>query len=188
MSSDARGSSSAPSRWLAVPAPVRQLFKLFPLHAYDPEPLPWRAPDPNPSPSSPARPRLYVFLREIDTDANDDALLGRPSFNPSCLKWQTFLRIAGVDVDLVSSNNHASPSGALPFLVVPEGVATSKQQPPLTGAKIFHYARDHAARDIPSRPSHRLEAYQALLDQAIRPAWVGVSSPTAEKQKWTRKD
>ena len=145
-------------RWFAVPAPVRALFKLFPLHVYDPEPLPYRAPDP-----LRPRPALYVFTDE-------HAAAGRPSFNPSCLKWQTILRIAGVDVDLVLSNNHASPSGALPFLLPPGPTAR-----PLTGDKILQYARQHASQDLPDVTSHRVEAYESLLTQSIRPAWVSLA-------------
>lgn len=144
--------------WLAVPAPLRALFNAFPLRVYEPEPLPYRSPDPRPP-----RPALYVFA----FDGED-----RPSYNPSCLKWQTFLRIAGVDVDLVPSNNHASPSGALPFLLP---AASDGQTAPLTGEKLLEYARRNASYEPPVVPNHRLEAYRSLLAQSIRPAWV--SSP-----------
>ncbi|KAL6865957.1 hypothetical protein ACO1O0_002057 [Amphichorda felina] len=147
-------------RWFAVPAPVRALFKLFPLHVYGPEPLPYRAPDP-----LRPRPALYIFAEDGEDD--EDATAHRPSFNPSCLKWQTILRIAGVDVDLVPSNNHASPSGALPFLLPPGPTAC-----PLTGDKILHYAQQHASQDLPDVSSHRVEAYESLLTQSLRPAWL----------------
>lgn len=144
--------------WLAVPAPLRALFNLFPLRVYDPEPLPYRSPDPRTP-----RPALYVFASEDEQD-------GRPSFNPSCLRWQTFLRIAGVDVDLVPSNNHASPSGALPFLLpaTPEGQAAV----PLTGERMVDFARRHASYEEAEVPGHRLQAYRTLLAQSVRPAWV----------------
>lgn len=144
-------------RWFAAPAPIRALFKLFPLRVYPAESLPHRTP-------SPARelPGLYVFATE------EDAALGRPSFNPSCLKWQTFLRIAGVEVELVPSNNHASPSGALPFLLT-TGVRASV---PLTGEKIHKFVEEHALSSPPDVSSLKMEAYQALLTQNIRPAWV----------------
>ncbi|KFH41534.1 Metaxin-like protein [Hapsidospora chrysogenum ATCC 11550] len=145
-------------RWFVVPAPVRALFKLFPLRIYDLEPLPYRSPD-----ALRPRPALYIFAEhEHDGDDTD-----RPSFNPSCLKYQTILRIAGVDVDIVPSNNHASPSGALPFLLPP-----GQNARPLTGAKMLQYARDHASREIPDVSSPRLEAYRSLLTQSIRPAWL----------------
>ncbi|KAM0198233.1 hypothetical protein ACHAPA_009094 [Fusarium lateritium] len=145
------------NRWFAVPRPIQYLFNHFPLHVYGPEGLPVRSPA-----SVRQRPALYVFV------ADEDALLGRPSYNPSCLKWQTVLKIAGVEFDIVPSNNHASPSGALPFLL-PSSSQTSK---PLTGEKIHKYALEHAARKLPKISSPRLEAYQALLTQNIRPAWL----------------
>lgn len=43
---------------------------------------------------------------------------------------------------------------------------------PLTGEKIYKYALEHTARELPDVTSPRLEAYQALLTQNIRPAWV----------------
>ncbi|KAK1247318.1 hypothetical protein MKX07_002227 [Trichoderma sp. CBMAI-0711] len=185
------GPPSSRPGWFAVPAPVRELFKLFPLATLPPESLPERSPEPSSSSSRRARPRLYVFARTWE-DANN----GRPSFNPQCLKWQTFLRIAGVDVDLVPSNNHASPSGALPFLLPPTTTTTTttttptssspekesaKPTPaskttstiPLTGAKIHRYAQDHATTATsPDAPPSRTEAYEALLSQSLRPAWL----------------
>lgn len=68
---------SEPSSIFAVPRPIRSLFKLFPLRTYEPEPLPARAPD-----QTRPRAKLYVF------SSDEDALRGRPSFNPTCLKWQ----------------------------------------------------------------------------------------------------
>ena len=111
--------------------------------------------------------------------ADDDARHGRPSFNPSCLKWQTLLRIAGVEVELVPSNNHASPSGALPFLIPPTSPTspTSRASVPLTGAKILKYAQGNASNPLPEVSSPRVEAYQALLTQNLRPAWVRIPRP-----------
>ncbi|KAM5352502.1 hypothetical protein ACJ41O_005224 [Fusarium nematophilum] len=143
-----------------VPRPIRNLFDLFPLRVYTPEDLPMRAPA-----RVRQRPTLYVFVED------GDAPLGRPSYNPSCLKWQTVLKIARVDFEIVPSNNHASPSGALPFLLPPSS-PPSKPSHPLTGDKIHKYAREHAVHELPTVTSPRLEAYQALLTQNIRPAWL----------------
>jgi metaxin len=166
MSAAAAATPSEPRGLFAVPAPVRELFKLFPLHVYPAEPLPARTvvPDAVESSSLP-RPRLFVFSNEVD------ALNGRPSYNPSCLKWQTLLRIVGVDVELVPSNNHASPSGALPFLLPPSPSSYSSPAP-LTGTGIGRYARDHAPDKLRDESHPRLEAYQALLTQNVRPAWL----------------
>ncbi|KAM4057613.1 mitochondrial membrane transport complex protein [Hirsutella rhossiliensis] len=156
-------SPHAASAWFAVPAPVRDLFKRFPLRTHPAEALPARAPG-----AARPRARLFVFVAGDDEEAP-------PSHNPSCLKWQTYLRIAGVDVDVVPSNNHASPSGALPFLLP----AASDPRPdvPLTGHKIAQYARDRAVHPLPEHggttpfPARR-EAYLALLTHSIRPVWL----------------
>ncbi|CAG7559340.1 unnamed protein product [Fusarium equiseti] len=149
--------ASQSNRWFTVPRPIRNLFNHFPLHVYGPEELPVRSPA-----TVRQRPALYVFV------ADEDALLGKPSYNPSCLKWQTVLKIAGIEFDIVPSNNHASPSGALPFLLP----SSSQPSRPLTGEKIHKYAREHAAHEFPNISSPRLEAYEALLTQNIRPAWL----------------
>lgn len=140
----------ATNRWFAIPAPLRSLFKLFPLTTYAPEALPHRSPS-----ASRPRPRLYIF-------ANESSEL---SYNPSCLKSQTLLRIAGVDVDVVPSNNHASPSGALPFILTEGGR-------PVTAERIAGFAREESGRALRQGPEGKFEAYRALISQAVRPAWV----------------
>ncbi|KYK60436.1 mitochondrial outer membrane protein [Drechmeria coniospora] len=155
--------AAAESRGIfAVPRPVRDLFKRFPLHVYPPEKLPARAPD-----RARPRPCLYVFATD------EAARSGLPSYNPSCLKWQTYLKMAGIDLELVPSNNHASPSGALPFLLPPS--SDPRSDAPLAGGKIGQYARDHAS-GLADTSSPRFEAYLSLLTQFVRPAWVS-SSP-----------
>ena len=62
--------------FFSIPAPVKKLFDQVPVLTYPPNHLPQRAPKPARVPS------LYVFSKE------DDAAAGKPSFNPSCLKWQ----------------------------------------------------------------------------------------------------
>lgn len=62
--------------FFSVPAPVKTLFNSVPILTYPPNELPQRA-------SKPIRvPVLYIF------STPEDAAAGRPSFNPSCLKWQ----------------------------------------------------------------------------------------------------
>lgn len=62
--------------FFSVPAPVKTLFNSVPILTYPPNDLPQRA-------LKPTRvPILYVF------STKEDAAAGRPSFNPSCLKWQ----------------------------------------------------------------------------------------------------
>ncbi|KAM3503058.1 hypothetical protein MY11210_008857 [Beauveria gryllotalpidicola] len=150
-------SSSSPGLFSA-PAPIRSLFKSFPLAVHPSEALPARTPD-----TDDALPRLYVFAHDCDAE------LGLPSYNPTCLKWQTILRIANIDVRLVSSSNHASPSGALPFLMLPSSASTVV---PLTGDKIARFAKQQAPSANLDDPSPRIDAYQALIAQCVRPAWL----------------
>ncbi|KAG6252033.1 hypothetical protein E4U24_000840, partial [Claviceps purpurea] len=204
---------SAPpqSGLFTAPQPIRTLFKLFPLRVHDAEALPARAPD-----RVRERARLHVFSTE------EDARLGRPSYNPGCLKWQvgfcstavsnngeyyqtgsrirrkishsqymfiqsqseaknkdqahtadipkTFLRIANLQVDLVPSTNHASPSGSLPYLL--PSSSDSRPDIPLTGFHIANYAQKHSTQPLPPTESTpRQEAFLSLLGQNIRPAW-----------------
>ncbi|KAH8687496.1 putative mitochondrial outer membrane protein [Tricladium varicosporioides] len=147
--------------FFSVPAPVKTLFNSVPILTYPPNELPQRAP------KSTRIPILYVF------STKEDAAAGRPSFNPSCLKWQAFLNIVGINHRLASSNNHASPTGSLPFLLPastssnasPDGVK------PITSNKLIKYAKDHGA--VIEEPTNmRHEAYQSLLDHRIRSAWL----------------
>ncbi|CZR53245.1 related to mitochondrial outer membrane protein (Sam35) [Phialocephala subalpina] len=144
----------------SIPPPIKKLFDRVPVVVYPPNQLPQRAP------KSARIPSLYVF------STSHDAAAGKPSFNPSCLKWQTFLNIAGVDHRLISSNNHASPTGSLPFLL-PAVHSSSSQESllPVTSNKFVKYASDHGGR-VDESPSMRYEAYQSLLDHRIRNAWL----------------
>lgn len=154
----------------AIPQPIRSLFNRFPLQTYPPNALPACATTSDIATSSSstetsALPTLYIFTSP-DTSNSD------PSPNPTCLKLQTYLRAANIPHTCISSSNHASPNGALPFLLPP---MTASYSAPLTGEKIITYANDHAdpsasLADVDSHP--KVEAYRSLITQAIRPAWV----------------
>lgn len=60
----------------SLPAPIKYIFDKTPLITYDANTLPARSVKPS------RKPRLYVF------STPEDAAAGRPSFNPTCLKWQ----------------------------------------------------------------------------------------------------
>ncbi|KAF2703469.1 hypothetical protein K504DRAFT_392321 [Pleomassaria siparia CBS 279.74] len=140
----------------AVPAPIRQLFDKFPLLTY-------------PSNDLPHRTRrnghvLYVFATE------DGAAAGAPSYNPACLKWQTYLKFSKIDFRLVSSNNHASPSGALPFLL--PSSTDSNPTKPIASGKLQRWAMDKSSTGIEESSDLRYEAYLSLLDHRIRRAWI----------------
>ncbi len=69
-------SANGVRRFFSIPSPIRILFDKVPIIVYPPNDLPQRAQ------RSARIASLYVFSTE------KDAAAGRPSFNPSCLKWQ----------------------------------------------------------------------------------------------------
>ncbi|GAP84653.1 putative mitochondrial outer membrane protein [Rosellinia necatrix] len=152
--------STSTSGWFTIPSPFARLFKKFPLLTYPPNELPAR------SPAARDVPTLYVFI------SDEDALNGLPSFNPSCLKWQTFLRLVGVDFCVRSSNNHASPTGALPFLLPASASSNPRPQRPIPSNKLEQYGLDKGKFKPPGDLGPRQEAYESLLDHRIRNAWL----------------
>ncbi|KAL4786358.1 hypothetical protein BJX76DRAFT_321645 [Aspergillus varians] len=143
--------------FFSVPAPVKRVFDRFPLLTYPENDLPhydWSARREN---------QLFVF-----TDAAG-ARRGRPSFNPQCLKWQAYLKFVGIDFELVPSNNHASPTGVLPFLlpVLPIGTGT-----PIPSAKLQKWAIEEVHCEEEQQLNVRFEVYSSLLDNRIRNAWL----------------
>jgi hypothetical protein len=87
-------STSKVRDFFSIPAPVKQLFDLVPVVTYPPNQLPLRAP------KSARIPSLYVFSKD------QDAAAGRPSFNPSCLKWQ----VGMATTPIWSQTNSTRPS------------------------------------------------------------------------------
>ncbi|QSZ32810.1 hypothetical protein DSL72_002390 [Monilinia vaccinii-corymbosi] len=182
--------TNAAKAFFSIPRPVKKLFDKVPVLTYPPNTLPQRSPGAKKRSERDARlPSLYIFCREGDEVVDEDG----PSFNPACLKWQVcptayleiyikgdkadkygqaFLKLAGVDHKTVSSNNHASPTGVLPFLL-PAIKSNSSQDDylPIPSNGLVKYAREQGKR-LREPKSRRLEAYQALLDHNIRNAWL----------------
>ncbi|OIW23571.1 hypothetical protein CONLIGDRAFT_693476 [Coniochaeta ligniaria NRRL 30616] len=157
-----------------IPAPLQRLFDHFPLTTYPPNELPARSPRPS------SLPTLYVFA------SDEDAARGRPSFNPSCLKWQTFLRLSAIPHTLVPSTNHASPTGALPFLLPPTPTPSGSSllpPRPIPASNLEHYILTTTTNPPSTSPPtttspdpQLLLAQQApylpLLTGPIRAAWL----------------
>ncbi|KAL2827637.1 hypothetical protein BDW59DRAFT_144103 [Aspergillus cavernicola] len=143
--------------FFSVPAPVKRLFDRFPLITYPANELPHCAL------STQRGNRLFVF-----TDAAG-VRRGRPSFNPQCLKWQAYLKFVGIDFELISSNNHASPSGVLPFLLPspPADIST-----PIPASKLQKWAIEEVHCEEEQQLNVRFEVYSSLLDTGIRNAWL----------------
>lgn len=179
--------SSSSSSWIPpIPRPLQRVFDSVPLVTYSANDLPYRVPTNGSSSSS--LPTLHVFTTD------QDAAKGWPSFNPSCLKWQTYLRFAGISHNLTPSTNHASPTGALPFLLPPlPSVPDQRLDPrpllPIPSSRLLTYASRHSTttttdktKNSPEDPNEdgtennahpqKQQAYQSLLDTPIRNAWL----------------
>ncbi|KAL4943575.1 hypothetical protein BDV06DRAFT_189650 [Aspergillus oleicola] len=143
--------------YFSVPAPVKRVFDRFPLVTYPANDLPhhgWSARQGN---------QLFVF-----TDATG-ARRGRPSFNPQCLKWQAYLKFVKIDFEIVPSNNHASPSGVLPFLLPDHPVGSST---PIPSNKLQKWIIEQVHCEEEQQLNVRFEVYSSLLDIRIRSAWL----------------
>lgn len=150
--------SSTRPHWYSPPEPVKRAFDKFPLITYTSNSLPRRSP----------RDRKHNFLHIF---ASEEATLqGRPSHNPACLKWQAYLKFAGIDFITVSSNNHASPSGSLPFLLCSE-TSSSRPATPIPSGKLARWTTAQTGREDEDA-GMRHEAYTSLLDHRIRSAWL----------------
>lgn len=140
-----------------IPGPLRRLFDQFPLLTYPANPLPQRAPNLR------NENVLYIF-QKTDPKSRD-----APSYNPSCLKWQAYLKFNGIPLRTRPSNNHASPSGALPFLLP---AATDPQRPssPIPVSRIPKWVVSQGGKEDPVHSGQ--DAYIALIDHNIRSAWL----------------
>lgn len=107
---------------------------------------------------------LYSF-----TDSTDGSVA---SFNPACLKWQTYLRIRNVPFDTHPSNNHASPSGSLPFLITSSPSDRISQTVPST--KLGRWIEEHAvgSANTVDTDGGDYRAFLCLLEGAVRDAWL----------------
>ncbi|KAF2762771.1 hypothetical protein EJ05DRAFT_506453 [Pseudovirgaria hyperparasitica] len=184
-----------------IPGPLKTLFEAVPLHTYPANPLPQRAaqsllrrrrrlsssssssPSSTPDAAPPSTPSLWLWINPAATD--------RLSFNPSCLRWQAYLAFLQIPVVLVPSNNHASPSGALPFLISnTDSSSSSGGGGVVPSNKLRRWAEENSAvadgnnnnededNDDPTAAAQkreddaRHEAYISLVETSIRRAWL----------------
>ncbi|KAL2057285.1 hypothetical protein ABVK25_002338 [Lepraria finkii] len=122
--------------WFTTPQPVKRLFDKFPLETYGQNELPQR------TAQNRDQHTLYVFT--TDNGARRSA----PSFNPSCLKWQAYLKFSNFSFVTISSNNHASPNGALPFFLPSASSSTFPDAlpSPVPSNRIQRWTRDTIAK------------------------------------------
>ena len=87
-----------------------------------------------------------------------------PDFAP-----QAYLKFVGIDFEITPSNNHASPTGALPFLL-PVGPAGESGAIP--SHKLQKWAIEQVHCEEEQQLNLRFEVYASLLDHRIRNAWI----------------
>ncbi|KAI5202715.1 hypothetical protein E4T38_05498 [Aureobasidium subglaciale] len=138
----------------AVPIVIKQVFAKFPLTSYTPNALPTR------SPTHRDEHTLYTWT------TTEGSATHNISFNPTCLKWQTYLLFQGIAFRTRSSNNHASPSGSLPFLL------PADSQNPVASSKLEAWSHTNSTSKSSDIQTPRQDVYASLLDHAVRRAWL----------------
>lgn len=84
---------------------------------------------------------------------------------------QAYLKFVGIDFETVASNNHASPTGALPFLLPAHPLNT---RVPIPSGKVQKWAIEQVHCEEEQQLNARFDVYASLLDHRIRTAWVCV--------------
>lgn len=84
---------------------------------------------------------------------------------------QTYLKFCGIAFQTVPSNNHASPTGILPFLL-PAATAATEPDPPVPSTKLKTWAQQHRDAQQEEKQHLRAELYTSLIDHTIRRAWL----------------
>lgn len=96
---------------------------------------------------------------------------------------KAYLKFMGIDFVTVPSNNHASPTGALPFLI-PASSSPFDTPIPIPSNKLQKWAQEQNVTHE-ELSDMRYDAYMALLDHRIRDAWVCPSKAVQDQWKWT---
>ncbi|KAI5820237.1 hypothetical protein BZA77DRAFT_301892 [Pyronema omphalodes] len=156
-SSEKQPAQSQTKSWIPIPEPVKKLFDNFPVVTYPAQNLPAGCP------RNEKLPTLWIFTKNDGLDRNGRELM---SFNPSCLKWQTYLRLSSLPYRAVPSSNHASPSGALPFLIAPENAET------IPSNKLMQWIKKHGNPPEEDLENPEIKALLALVETKLRDAWL----------------
>ena len=92
-------------------------------------------------------------------------------------QYQTYLKFGGLPFRTVPSTNHASPTGALPFLLPlgPDSSSPSESTLPIASNKLQKWANEQGVT-LEEPSDLRYDAYLTLVDHRIRNAWVCLST------------
>ncbi|KAL2420058.1 hypothetical protein ABEF95_003694 [Exophiala dermatitidis] len=154
-----RKQPQGPSRpsWWSLPLPIKRVFDRFPLVTYPENDLPQRAPR--------HRNENVLYIFQTTEPQSRDA----PSYNPTCLKWQAFLKFHGIPLRTRPSNNHASPTGALPFLL-PASDDPHRPASPVSANRLTRWVVSQGGKE--EAVHNGQDVYTALIDHDIRSAWL----------------
>ena len=83
---------------------------------------------------------------------------------------QAYLKFNAIDFRTAPSNNHASPTGVLPF-ILPAASLSVTQTTPVPSNKILKWTATHGGKQE-EVANVRYEAYSSLLDHRVRSAWL----------------
>ncbi|QDS77334.1 hypothetical protein FKW77_005092 [Venturia effusa] len=182
--------SQHPSHPWGIPAPLKRLFDRFPLVTYAENELPARSVK---IPGREIRSDIHTLFDACEGGKRlgngdggkgsgkqkDDALhaffswtddveggVAVASFNPGCLRWQTYLVFRGVRFHVVPSNNHASFPSTLPLLASHPDAGPPFIQPVVPAANLEKWARKTEPVGM------REEVYMSLVEGPIRRAWL----------------
>ncbi|KAF2725840.1 hypothetical protein K431DRAFT_238014 [Polychaeton citri CBS 116435] len=147
----------------SIPPGLRRVFDKYPLVSYEGNDAPIRAP------RTAHHHVLHIFTSE------ESAKSSKPSFNPSCLRYQTYLKFTRLEFLTTPSSNHASPSGSLPFLLpaLSEKHGPLKLQEPVSANKLRKWLKNcKEAKPVEEPEDVRYEAYASLVEDRIRKAWL----------------
>ena len=86
---------------------------------------------------------------------------------------QAYLNFCGIPVRTVPANNHASPTGVLPFLNPSMASGSTSSPQPIPSNKIMKWATEQKGTGVKeTTTSMRYDAYVSLIDHRIRSAWL----------------
>lgn len=86
---------------------------------------------------------------------------------------QAYLNFSGIKYKLVPSSNHGSPSGILPFMQPAAAAKDSSATPDAVPSnKLRKWAMAQSSTSIQESDDTRYEAYESLVSNALRRAWV----------------
>ena len=87
------------------------------------------------------------------------------------MRAQAYLKFSGIHFRTIASNNHASPSGSLPFLL-PATSSAGEQPSPIASNKLRKWAHEHGSSLKDDEIPLRAEIYLSMIDHRIRRAWL----------------